>query len=152
VIDGVTAWFEKLLHERDRRYEERFNSQKEAVSAAFKASQLAIDKAETALLDWKTSHNELQRQLKDQQATFYSRKDVDALLAGLTKNTEDKLARLDEDVRGLRETRSEGTGGSNAQRQARTQSDASVGLLIAGVGVAISALVSISALVIALVK
>lgn len=48
-IKLLRQYYDAILEERDLRYETQFQSGKDAVEAAFKASEKAIDKAETSI-------------------------------------------------------------------------------------------------------
>lgn len=68
------------LEEMDKRYTQRFHAQEEHYSQAFKSSQVAIDKAETAQKDKNQMMNEFRGQLTDQAATFMPRKEVEVMV------------------------------------------------------------------------
>jgi hypothetical protein len=112
------AAIRELLDERDRFYLVQFKAAETAVKAAldaakeqvittFNSSEKAIVKAENAQKDYNERTNEFRGQLSDQAKTFMPRIEVDRINAVL----EDKISRLDLELRGLRESRSnrEGT-------------------------------------------
>lgn len=77
-----------LINERDRQYQQRFESQekavnaaliaaKEAVNAALSAAQTAVNKAEIANEKRLDNQNEFRGQLKDQAASLMPRAEAD---------------------------------------------------------------------------
>ncbi len=117
--DGVSLreFLERVMDERDRRYEDRFKAQetavssalaaqKELTSAAFAASEKAIVKAEAAQTSYNERSNEFRGQLDDQAKTLIPRTEADARFFSF----EEKLSTLRGDVSGLRESRSDATG------------------------------------------
>lgn len=77
-----------LINERDRQYQQRFESQekavnaaliaaKEAVNAALSAAQTAVNKAEVANEKRLDNQNEFRGQLKDQAAMLMPRSEAD---------------------------------------------------------------------------
>jgi hypothetical protein len=100
-----------LIDERDRMYAERDNSRRTAVEAAliaakeqtassFAASKEAITKAEQAQHDYNMRSNEFRGQLDDQAKRLISRSEVESMI----KNLEEKISRVDNDQRTLRDT------------------------------------------------
>jgi hypothetical protein len=100
----------RIMDERVRLYAERDISRRTAVDAAltaakeqtassFAASKEAIIKAEQAQHDYNVRSNEFRGQLDDQAKLFISRVEVGTI----TKNIEEKLARLEMDTRVNRE-------------------------------------------------
>lgn len=78
-----------LINERDRQYQQRFESQekavnaaliaaKEAVNAALSAAQTAVNKAEIANEKRLDNQNEFRGQLKDQASTLLPRTEAEA--------------------------------------------------------------------------
>jgi len=90
-IDGIEA----LLNERDRRYDERFLSAKEAVA-----------KAEAAQTAYNANHNDLTRKMDAQYAFMLSRTEADSRF----HNHDEKIDEIKKDLASLRESRSEGSG------------------------------------------
>lgn len=76
---GLKEYVERLILENDRRYEQRFAS-----------ADLALDKAERFLREYKASSNEWRDALKDQASRMATR---------------DELQRLDAEVQELRRAR-----------------------------------------------
>jgi phosphopantetheinyl transferase (holo-ACP synthase) len=69
----IKEHFEAILVEKDKRYEQRFNDQEKAVSAALTAAKEAVVKAETAAEKRFDSVNEFRKTLSDQTSTFIPR-------------------------------------------------------------------------------
>lgn len=63
------------MDERDRRYGEVSAAQKEAVEAALKSAQLAVDKAEAINIAWRANANEWRTAMNDKDKNFLT-KDV----------------------------------------------------------------------------
>ena len=100
-----------LIDERDRMYAERDTSRRTAVEAAliaakeqtatsFAASKEAISKADTAQHEYNIRSNEFRGQLDDQAKRLIARSEVETML----KNQDEKLSRLDMELRALRDT------------------------------------------------
>jgi hypothetical protein len=110
----LKEYFERILEERDKRYQD-----------AIAAQEKAVDKAEVALKEFKVQANEFRGTLKDQSAEFMRKSEADARFDTLTK-----------DVVGLQLSASRGEGGSAANAK-------TVGIIIAiltGIGGLIVAL------------
>lgn len=75
---------ETLLAEKDKRDEQRFAAQGEAVTAALLAQEKAVVKAETANEKRFESVNEFRKTLSDQTSSFPSRVELQALAARVT--------------------------------------------------------------------
>jgi len=143
-VDLRLAGLRDLFDERDRRYEERAKASGTAVDAAlasvkeqtranFEASEKAIVKAENAQREYNVRSNEFRGQLDDQAKRLISRTEVDSIV----KNLEEKIGRLDTDIRGLRESRGAGAGANDAAKSQRDSLRANlaavVGLVALGV-------------------
>jgi hypothetical protein len=84
--ERVSAEKERLWEERDKRYEETFKAIKESTSAAFAASQKAIDLASAANEKRADASNEIRGAMLDQQAKLMPRAEAEAVLS---RNTAD---------------------------------------------------------------
>lgn len=131
-VDTLKSYVERILAERDRRYEQRFQ-----------ASEVSVTKAEAATEKRFESVNEFRAQLKDQQLDFVSRTyyeaqhsgherelqaiqlalkdqiprvEANTIIAGLESGTES----LRKEVAALRESQSSTAGGSAALWRAAT--------------------------------
>jgi hypothetical protein len=85
------------LTSSDKRYEQRFQSMDEKTSLALAASEKAVVKAETATEKRFDSVNEFRGQQKDMMASFASRTEVEARFKGLedkSRWTMDKVIML----------------------------------------------------------
>lgn len=74
---SVREFLERLMDERDRRYEERNQANKDAVRAALTAAEKATDKTEKALMEYKASSNEWRATLNDIVGRMLSRAEYD---------------------------------------------------------------------------
>lgn len=135
-----------IINERDKQYDSRFRAaeiavnaalaaQEKAVNAAFLASEKAIVKAELAQQDYNVRSNEFRGQLDDQAKTLMPRAETDVRF----KSLEDKLTVIvaasegklesvriaadkatesnTNDIKGLRESRSQLFGTQSSQRE-----------------------------------
>jgi hypothetical protein len=93
-IRGAQKRAEMLFNERDRQYAQRFESQEKAVNAALVAAKEAVTKAEIASEKRFDAVNEFRGQLKDQQATLFTRAEADIRFRSL----DEKIANLESRV------------------------------------------------------
>jgi uncharacterized protein involved in exopolysaccharide biosynthesis len=131
----LRVFLERILDERDKQYDARFRAaevavnaaltaQKEATAAAFTASEKAIVKQEEAQTTYNVGHNDLSRKMDDQYKTMMPRTEVTALfksheekLEALRTQMEAANARIAEDIKSLRESRSEQSGVRTSARE-----------------------------------
>ena len=83
ILRAVTEMVTGILDERDRRYEERWNAQQEALRKVEDATEKRFE-----------SVNEFRKTLDDQQRTLMPRSEADVIFRGLT----DKFAAMKETV------------------------------------------------------
>lgn len=104
-IDSLRFYFERLLAESDKRYEQRFISQqeaiqaallaqKEAVNAALVAADRAVVKAETAAEKRFDNVNEFRGAMADQAATLMPRVEAESRLQAMAEKLADSTDRL----------------------------------------------------------
>lgn len=86
-----------ILNERTSANDSRFTAQEKAVAAALAAAKEAVNKAENASEKRFDSVNEFRGQLKDQNATFATRTEVDIRF----KAIEAKIADNDTRIQGI---------------------------------------------------
>jgi hypothetical protein len=161
-LRDLLAERDRVLTERDRRYEDRFKAlevnigdrfkaaetavgaalaaNKELTNASFVASEKAIGKAETAQADYNVRSNEFRGQLDDQAKTLMPRAEAQVQF----KAYDEKVDQLRKDIASLRESRSEVGGQRHQQDQGRQQGQwaISAGIAFAGVIVAAAVLAS----------
>jgi hypothetical protein len=89
VLRAKLCALEKLMDERDRRYEERFKSIDEKTGLALTGAEKAVSKAEVATEKRFDAVNEFRGQLKDQAATLIPRAEVETRFQGITKDIDD---------------------------------------------------------------
>jgi hypothetical protein len=82
-------YVERLLHEADRRYEERFQGQEKAVSAALAAAAEATSKAETNAERWRNNANEWRAAMTDRERNFMSRDQANSMFDAIEKQIMD---------------------------------------------------------------
>jgi len=132
-VDTLKILLDARLAEADRRYEQRFYSQQQAVEAAFYAAKEATTKAENASERRFESINEFRAQLADQAATLVTRNEVNARFDAIGEKVSDLADRVNR------------SGGRAAGvTDARGLTIAAIGLLIGLSAVAVSIVVAIS--------
>lgn len=104
-FDTLYAHLVALIDERDRRYEQRFVSQLDAVRNAQDSAQRATTKAEEASERRFAGVNEFRQTLSDQATRFITRAEVEIIAARMT----DRILELDKKA-----TRAEGRSGGLA--------------------------------------
>jgi hypothetical protein len=90
--------FEKLMDERDKRYNQRAIAQDEAVKSALATSKEAVTKAENATEKRFESVNEFRKTLSDQAGNFLSRVEYGSNHKGLEEKIAaigDRIARME---------------------------------------------------------
>ena len=135
---SLREFVERIIEERDRLYDARLKSldsfftssllaMDKATQAAFASSEKAISKAENSQTDYNARSNEFRGQLDDQAKMLMPR----AEMTNILRSYDSRLDRIDENISGLRESRSSGEGSSKTLFENRTQSNWNVGTLIA---------------------
>lgn len=73
--DGVSLHehIDGLLHEFDKRYEQRFAAQEQATLAALNSAQLAVDKAEANTKLWQANSNEWRGTMTDKDKLYMTK-------------------------------------------------------------------------------
>jgi hypothetical protein len=71
---------ESMMEERDKRYDQRFEDSKEAISAALAASKEAVVKAELATEKRFDAVNEFRGALSDAQSRYITKSEAIALI------------------------------------------------------------------------
>lgn len=74
--------FHAVLEERGRQYEQRFQAQQEAVSAALAAAKEAVSTAEAHAEKWRLAANEWRGAMSDRERQFPTRKELWSYLLG----------------------------------------------------------------------
>jgi hypothetical protein len=90
VLEADLKAFEKLMDERDKRYQEGAVAQKEAVNAALATSKEAVVKAENATEKRFEGVNEFRESLADQASTFMRSDVVTLALSAMDKKIDDQ--------------------------------------------------------------
>ena len=84
VTDHDRDFLFSLINERDRQYQQRFDAQEKALTAALSAAKEAVDKANAASEKRFDSVNEFRNSLKDQAAAFLPRNEYAASIKQLS--------------------------------------------------------------------
>lgn len=83
--DTLKDYLERIVHESDRRYEQRFEAQEKAVRAALDSAALAVTKAETDNLKWREAANEWRLAMGDRERNFMPRNESVSEFGNLEK-------------------------------------------------------------------
>lgn len=133
----LREYVERMLQERDVRFEQRFQAsqqaiqdamvaQEKAVNAALQASDRAVLKAETASERRFEGVNEFRATLADQAALLMPRAETTAMF----KTVEDKIAMLANDLQTLRDYRYSTEGRRVETVEAHTQNNWLIGTVV----------------------
>lgn len=133
----VIKYFERVIEELDKRYDQRLqlnqvavstalSAQEKSVAAAFEASEKAIIKAEIAQTAYNLRSNEFRAALDDQSKTFIPRIEADGRFQQLRDLVDSQLKQIIE----LQKSESRGEGGVNASNRAKSQSQWTIGTII----------------------
>lgn len=96
-LSAQVVSFQKLMDERDKRYSERDVANKQAAQAALDSAAKAGEKTELALKEYKVASNEWRDTVKDLVGRMPSRTEVEVIV----KNIDEKIGRLDRDMRAI---------------------------------------------------
>ncbi len=140
----LKEYIERIFTERDARYVEMFRSndtavraalaaQEKQVNSAFEASEKAIVKAETAQTAYNLRSNEFRASLDDQAKLLLTRTEADVRFQQFRELADS----LGKEIIALRLAYSQGEGGSRAAKEARSNSQWVIGLLV---GIALATL------------
>lgn len=127
---------ELLRTERDRRYEDRYQAQ-----------QKALDHAQVEVKEWRAASNEWRATLSDLTARLPSRAEVDAAMAGLTKELARQADELSEQRTLIAANTARGAGADDSRAERRLSVAGTVGL----VGVILAAMAVCTGLIVAVV-
>jgi hypothetical protein len=131
------------INELEKRYDERYLTQKETTQAAMQAARDAVNKSEAAAEKRFDSVNELRKMATDNTATYYPRKEAETKIEAVSNKAEVADLALEARIAAL-----EKTAGLTSGRSAGLNSG--WGYLVAGIAV-IGALVSILTVIAAVV-
>lgn len=105
-VDTAMAHFLTVINERDRRYEEGKNDQKEAIKVALQNAEKSIEKAEAIAEKWRANANEWRAAMTDKDKTYLTKEASDARLMGIDKDINaltDRFDRLENRKEGLKD-------------------------------------------------
>jgi hypothetical protein len=148
VLSEKIVGLEKIINERDRRYEDRFTAMDEKTGLALTSSEKAVTKAETATEKRFDAVNEFRGSLKDQADRMLPRSEADAKFAAL----EEKIDEIKKEINSLRETRSAVISQEKTQEKHSELTHWSIGTMVAVAGVLLASLLSAAALIVAVVR
>lgn len=94
-LSARMAAYTELLREMDLRYQQRFDAQGSAVTAAMLAAEKAVTKAEIAAEKRFEGVNEFRSTLQDQASTFVTRVEFEAEHNALADRIRDLATRAD---------------------------------------------------------
>lgn len=87
--DTLKAYVERIVHESDRRYEQRFEAQEKAVRAALDAAALAVERAEQNAEKWRANANEWRAAMTDREKKFMAQETADARFLDIDRRLAD---------------------------------------------------------------
>ena len=156
VLETTVRSLERLGEERDKRYEERHESDEKAIAAALVAAEKAVNaaltaqkeavtKAESSQTLYNQGHNDLQRKMEVQNKETLPRAEAEVRF----QTQESKMADQKEEIIAIRLVQSNIKGTAEANTAHRTQSNWSVGLVVTILFSVLSLLVGVVALIIA---
>lgn len=125
-----TLWletFERLMEERDKRYEARFKAADEKTSLALASSDKALSKAEAATEKRFEGVNEFRDTLRDQAGTFITRSEVSARNSAY----DDKLETIRKEIQFLREANQIGIGRKEVVVESKNDIKWGIGIAVA---------------------
>lgn len=99
-VDTLKDYIERLIHEHDRRFEQRFIAQEKAVQAALASASMAVDKAlssaekandkyEADVERWRQANNEWRAAMLDRETKFVTNDTYNAAHIGLVTKVDD---------------------------------------------------------------
>lgn len=118
-VINLKDYFETMIAEADKRYQQRFDAQSKAISDALQAAEKAVSKAEVATEKRFESVNEFRKTLSDQTITLMPRAEASTRFDAMSEKIDQLQRRID---------KSEGAGGG--LRQFWTYLIGAVGLLL----------------------
>lgn len=95
-LDTLKDYIERLLHEYDRRLEQRFIAQEKAVTAALTAAKEATDKYEADVERWRIANNEWRQAMLDREQQFVSTTTFDAQMTSRNQRFDDLDKKIDD--------------------------------------------------------
>lgn len=101
-VDTLKDYMERLVHEHDRRFEQRFSAQEKAVEAALNAASLAVEKAlasaekattkyEADVERWRQANNEWRAAMLDRETKFLTNDAYHAAHTSLVAKVDDLI-------------------------------------------------------------
>lgn len=87
--DTLKSYIERVVHESDRRYEQRFIAQEKAVASALEAAEKATNKYERDVERWRQASNEWRSAMDDREVKFVAMETFQARLTALDAKVDD---------------------------------------------------------------
>ena len=100
-IDVLKSHVDRLLTELDRRYDQRFAAQEQAVDKALASIEKATDKAERDIERWRAASNEWRNAMDDRESKFVQYETFDARTKGITDATQARLVGIEHQITAL---------------------------------------------------
>ena len=100
-LQAYRVYMRELLAERDRRLEQRFSAQEQAVDKALASIEKATDKSERDIERWRAASNEWRNAMDDREAKFVQYETFDARTKGITDATQARLVGLEHQIAAL---------------------------------------------------
>lgn len=83
--DTLKEYVERVLEEHDKRYDQRFFAQQEAMRSALASAEKAVEKAENIAEKWRQNANEWREAMSDKDKTYQTKETADSRLIPLEK-------------------------------------------------------------------
>ena len=131
VFNERIAALEKLLNSFDRRYQERYEAQKESLSHALEALRATANDSKSAQAEYNKTHNDLIRQMGEQRASLQRDQMPRAEI-------ETSLRAMDKEIRELKEVINKNVGLISGEEKTRVTSRANMMAILAVVASIIS--------------
>lgn len=100
-IDTLRSHIEQMFVEQDKRYEQRFVAQENAVEKALESIGKATDKSERDIERWRAASNEWRNAMDDREAKFVQYETFDARTKGMTDQYQARLSGIDHQLSAL---------------------------------------------------
>lgn len=84
-VDTLHAHVQSLFDEHDKRYEQRFIAQKEALESALASAIRAVDKAESIAEKWRQNANEWRAAMSDRDRAYLTKEAAEIKFSAIDK-------------------------------------------------------------------
>lgn len=135
--ENLKEYFEKILAEKEKAYNQRFDSQEKAIQTAEHARDVAIKKAEDSIEKKSDAVYVKFTGLQETLTKVMFRPETESMLKSISTEIDTKFNSLSEkideskkEIASLRESRSSGAGKDEAQVSGRQRSQWTIGIIV----------------------